>query len=158
MADKKTKPRKKTKRGRPPMEFGPTVIDALDKYTGSGTVTDLCKYLAISNTVFYKWAASYDEFNDAVSRVRDRVDDEVENALLKRAKGFDYDEITERTEDGEQSKQISQIKRIHVAPDPGAAKHWLANRRPDKWRDKKILQVEGDHVELLEKALKGELD
>jgi hypothetical protein len=36
----------------------------------------------------------------------------------------------------------------HVPPDPGAAKMWLTNRRPDEWREKAETthKLDGDHA------------
>jgi hypothetical protein len=31
----------------------------------------------------------------------------------------------------------------HVPPDPGAAKLWLVNRRPNEWRDKSTTELTG---------------
>jgi hypothetical protein len=34
----------------------------------------------------------------------------------------------------------------HVPPDVGAIKLWLGNRRPDKWRDKHEMKVDGTNA------------
>ena len=31
----------------------------------------------------------------------------------------------------------------HVPPDPGAAKMWLTNRRPEQWREKNTTELTG---------------
>jgi hypothetical protein len=31
----------------------------------------------------------------------------------------------------------------HVPPDPGAAKMWLTNRRPEQWRDRSTTELTG---------------
>ena len=76
----------------------------------------------------------------------------MENALLKRAKGYDYIETitdytlseTEIDEDGKPKKIIKNVRMIkkHVAPDVGAAAFWLKNRRPDRWREKREEQIQ----------------
>lgn len=66
------------------------------------------------------------------------VDIEVENALLKSALGFEYEEtITEIEElgNGKQKKQIRKVKK-YAPPNSTAQIFWLKNRRPDRWRDK----------------------
>lgn len=74
------------------------------------------------------------------------VDIEVENALLKRAKGYTYTETTEeiytsgeRDANGEYRITERHIRRVtkEVPPETAAAFIWLKNRRPDKWRDKR---------------------
>lgn len=60
------------------------------------------------------------------------MDVEFENALLKRAKGYEY--LEEKVEIEELQGII--IKSHKVAPDVRAAAFWLKNRHPDVWRDK----------------------
>lgn len=77
---------------------------------------------------------------------KDVADYEVESALFKRAKGYEYTEIkTKAGEDGIETTTTSK----HVPPDTGAAIFWLKNRRADKWRDRP--ELEGDS-ESLKKA------
>ena len=65
------------------------------------------------------------------------VDRQVENALLKRALGYQYDEIT--LEDGIETKRVTK----EVIPDTTAQIFWLKNRKPDQWRDKQNLELSG---------------
>ena len=53
----------------------------------------------------------------------------MENALLKRALGYEYDEIT--YENGEEVKRVTK----QVAPDITAQIFWLKNRKPQQRRD-----------------------
>ena len=70
------------------------------------------------------------------------MDIEVENALLKRALGYEY--VEERIEKSKRDgvKVIQTVKQ--VVPDTTAQIFWLKNRRPDKWRDKPPEVREGD--------------
>lgn len=95
------------------------------------------------------WKIKFPAFSDAIKRGKAPVDIEVENALLKRALGFEYEEVTTEIEDvptgktGEDGKPIfKQRKHIKkttkmIPPDTAAAFIWLKNRRPEKWRDKR---------------------
>ena len=82
----------------------------------------------------------------------------MENALLKRALGYEYQEVTrERTVIKDDKGQI--VTDIHgfpcykmvvvktvkkeVAPDTTAQIFWLKNRKPEKWRDKQEVQHSG---------------
>ena len=72
------------------------------------------------------------------------VDIEVENALLKRALGYEYDEVTvEQSEDGFKRRVTTK----QVLPDTTAQIFWLKNRRPDKWRDKPEAPTESNSNE-----------
>lgn len=94
----------------------------------------------------YEWKKKYPEISEAIKKGKEVVDYEVENALLKRALGYELQETkTKTTINGIETTIITK----HIPPDTGAAAFWLKNRRPDKWRDKP--EPEGDAV-LLKKA------
>ena len=90
----------------------------------------------VTPKTFYNWQDKHRDFAEAVKRGKAPVDTEVENALLKRALGYDYTETHTtiiRTKDGDRTT----IKRIdrHVSADVGAAAFWLKNRKRKKWGD-----------------------
>lgn len=104
--------------------------------------------LGISKDTFYKYKAKYTDFSDALKKGKEVVDVEVENALLKRALGY---EVTEKTVDikiidGNEVKQIKEIKK-HIPADVGACIFWLKNRKNDKWKDKPD-EVINDNIEI----------
>lgn len=86
--------------------------------------------LGIAVSTLYVYKAEHEEFSEALKRGKEVVDYEVENALLKRALGYSYEEIT--YEAGKLVKTVTK----QVAPDVTAQIYWLKNRKPDKWRDK----------------------
>lgn len=63
---------------------------------------------------------------------------QVENALLKRALGFDYDEITkERTQDDvEEELTVTKVVTKTVLPDTTAQIFWLKNRKAKQWAER----------------------
>ena len=85
--------------------------------------------MGITPSTLYSWKTSHPEISESLKKGKDVADYEVENALFKRALGFQYDEVT--LECGIETKRVTKM----VAPDTGAAAMWLKNRRPDKWRD-----------------------
>lgn len=95
----------------------------------------------------YDWQKRFPVISDALKRGKAPVDIQVENALLKRALGYEYEEVTtEITETPyidrrgkervRKQKHVKKTKKI-VLPDTTAQIFWLKNRRPDKWRDKR---------------------
>ena len=89
----------------------------------------------------------YSEIGKAIKKGKAPVDFEVENALLKRALGYDYEEvITEVYGDGK--KHVKKVKR-HVPPDVGAAAFWLKNRKSAMWRDKPVDQQKDEAVKVI---------
>lgn len=69
------------------------------------------------------------------------IDRQVENALLKRALGFSYNEVTvKETDDGYEHKTVTK----YIAGDTTAQIFWLKNRKPAEWRDKQDINMTGD--------------
>lgn len=105
--------------------------------------------IGITYETLRTWKIKFAVLSDAIKRGKAPVDIQVENALLKRALGFEYEEVTTEIEDvptgkiGDDGKPIfKQRKHIKkttkmVPPETAAAFIWLKNRRPDKWRDKR---------------------
>ena len=100
--------------------------------------------LGINRTTLYKYQQKYEDFANALKKGKEVVDFEVENALLKRALGYDYIEVKEEIENGVVTKVTRTTK--HVSPDVGAAAFWLKNRKPTEWRDRKEVgaELQGD--------------
>ena len=95
-----------------------------------------------------EWKDKYPALSAALKRGKEVVDIEVENALLKRAMGYDY--VEERIEVSDSGKRkVIQITK-HIAADTTAQIFWLKNRRPDKWRDKPMPTAEGDGVTIID--------
>ena len=84
---------------------------------------------------------------EVLKKCKEIADYEVENALYKRATGYDYTEVS--IEKGTQGEKIKKTVK-HVPPDTGAIAIWLKNRRPDKWRDKPAEASRGESSNLLE--------
>lgn len=98
--------------------------------------------MGINVATLYRWKNAYSKICEVLKKSKDVVDREVENALLKRAKGYTYDEITyELNKEGE----MVETKRVtkEVLPDTTAQIFWLKNRKSKDWRDKKDVAVEG---------------
>lgn len=102
------------------------------------TDEQIANNMGCSYSTFRVWLNQYPALSAALKEGKAPVDIEVENALLKRALGFEYVETTTEIHDmpdGTQRKHIKKTTKM-VVPDTAAAFIWLKNRRPDKWRDK----------------------
>lgn len=99
------------------------------------THEQLSKLLGVDPSTLTRWMQKHPGLRTTIKRGKDEYDSgEVENALLKRAKGFEYKE--EHTEFGENGQRIkSKTIKKTVAPDTGAAAFWLKNRNPSRWSD-----------------------
>ena len=101
------------------------------------TDEQIAKNMGISRSTLNEWKNKYSDILDTLKKGKEVVDLQVENALLKRALGYKYDEVT--YEFGEEVKRV----RKEVVPDTTAQIFWLKNRRPDKWRDKQDIEHSG---------------
>jgi hypothetical protein len=86
--------------------------------------------MGITTKTLYEWKNKYGEISEALKKGKEVIDRQVENALLKRALGYTYDETT--YEYGVETKRVTK----EVAPDTTAQIFWLKNRKPAEWRDK----------------------
>jgi len=113
----------------------------------------IAQKLGISKDTFYKYKIAHTDFSDSLKRGKEIVDIEVENALLKRAKGFEYTEtkIEESPKDG---RKVTITKKF-IPPDTTAQIFWLKNRKPEQWRDKQPEQqgVDGEEDDNLYNAI-----
>ena len=89
--------------------------------------------MGVAYSTLRDWKNKYPALSAALKKGKEVVDNEVENALLKRALGYSYKEIKTK-DDGDKIEVTETIK--EVVPDVTAQIYWLKNRRPDKWRDK----------------------
>lgn len=102
------------------------------------TDEQIAQKIGIAAGTLYRWQNEHQEIREALKKGKAPVDIQVENALLKRALGYEYEEVTTEIieqPDGSKRKHVKKTTR-QVIPDTAAAFIWLKNRRPDRWRDK----------------------
>ena len=144
------------------------------------TDEQIAENIGIGTTTLYRWKNDYREIWEALKRGKDIVDRQVENALLRRALGYSYEEQEyatfpleeedyfdalethiqnfkfmnheatdidiqmERQNFPKYKKVLIKSKTKEVIPDTTAQIFWLKNRKPDEWRDKQVLQHDGE--------------
>lgn len=94
--------------------------------------------MGIKRQTLYEWMKRFPDISDALKKGKEVVDRQVENALLKSALGFYYEEETV-TNKGD----VVTVKK-YEKPNTTAIIFWLKNRKPKQWRDKQELQHDGD--------------
>lgn len=123
----------------------------IEAWARDGTIDeDIAKKLGVAYSTFRVYVDKYPALSAALKRGKEVADIEVENALFRRAIGYQYDEVTKelKTIVDEEKGVIDvlvETKRVtkEVQPDVAAQIFWLKNRRPDKWRDKQDIQHSG---------------
>lgn len=149
MAAKKAQSKKKSNAGRKGLYkewIEPDNLIRLEGWARNGlTDEQIAHNIGITTTTLYDWKKKYPQFAEAVKRGKEVVDIMVENALLKSAMGYKYDEVVkERVFDYEtETSIVVEVKRTtkEVAPNPTSLIFWLKNRQPEKWRDKKNIDA-----------------
>lgn len=125
------------------------------------TDEQIANNLGIAPSTFYEYKNQHPEFSEALKKGKEVVDFEVENALLKRALGYEYEEKTYELRYNERlNKNVETLtKRVvkHVMPDTTAQIFWLKNRQPRKWRDKQQIEHSGNINNPFEKLSTEEL-
>jgi hypothetical protein len=122
----------------------------------SGLILEqIAKEIGVSAPTIDRWVAAHPELRDAMKPAKDFVDNLVEGSLLKRALGYDYDEVTRErvaVKFEVQGGQVVPVKwamsvtkrvRKHFPGDVGAQAFWLKNRCG--WRDKIDIAATVEH-------------
>ena len=92
--------------------------------------------IGIRRETLYVWKDKYPNISNALKKGKEVVDRLVENALLKRAIGYEYEEVKtyiEKDGTGKERKRVEKTTK-HMAGDVTAMAIWLNNRMPDKYR------------------------
>lgn len=117
----------------------------------------IAKNMGVSEATLYNYKKKYPEIREAFKKGKEVVDIEVENALFKKALG--YNAVVKKAfklKDivyNENGKKISETERIeyaeeeiHVPADTTAQIFWLKNRKRNDWRDR--VEYEANNEEL----------
>lgn len=107
----------------------------------------IAKNIGINVKTLWDWERTYPPICNALKKGREVVVRELENALIKRAKGYEVEETTEELKwnQATRKQELMVTKRVkkHIAPDTGALAFALKNYAPDKWRDRKDVEISG---------------
>lgn len=90
------------------------------------------KNIGISKTAFWGWYRQSEDLRHACANSKDIADYTVEDALYRRAVGYDYREKLFELVEGE--VRLTKIYEKHMPPDTKAIMQYLFNRRPEVWR------------------------
>ena len=138
--------------------------DGLTRLTGWArdglTNVQIAENMGVAERTFTEWIARFPAITSALKKGKEPVDIQVENALLKRALGYDYEETTTEIEDlggGKTRKHVRKVTK-HVAPDTTAQIFWLKNRKPKQWREKaeSTVNIDTEDLSPLVELLKDE--
>lgn len=134
---------------RPEEWLEPERLTLLTAWARDGLVdAQIAKNMGVGEATLYNYKNKYPEIRQALQKGKEVVDIEVENALFKKAIGYNTTvQKAFKLKDivYENGKKVSETERIeyaeeeiHIPADTTAQIFWLKNRKPDKWRDKVV--------------------
>lgn len=125
-----------------PSKFKPEFVEQAAKLAALGaTDRDVADFFGVTEATLYRWKHTQPEFCEALKVGKECADQRVEQSLYRKAVGYTQDDIHFSSYEGVVT-QTPYVK--HVAPDTTACIFWLKNRRPDLWRDKQVVEHEGE--------------
>lgn len=135
-------PKKKKHPGGRPSKYKPEYCLVV-KYMAIQGLTDvqMAKELKVSEKSFNEWKKKYPEFLQSLKKGKEIPDDEVEKSLFNRATGYSHDAVKIFMPAGAKEPVYAPYTE-RFPPDPTSMIFWLKNRRPDKWRDKRVEELE----------------
>ena len=121
------------------------------------------KKIGIAERTFCDWKNKYPAISAALKEGRAPVDTEIEDSMVRSAKGFKVKEKkafkvkTTKKKDGmeitEEHMEVVEVER-YVDPVVVAQIFWLKNRKPDYWKDKRET-TDTNAIDKLDRILDG---
>ena len=103
------------------------------------TDEQIAENIGIHRDTLNEWKKKYSDISDTLKRGKEVIDRQVENALLKRAIGYEYEEVREEYEGGVLVKRT--VTKKEALPDTTAQIFWLKNRKREAWSDKQSIEI-----------------
>lgn len=142
----------------------PEKLLLLEAWARDGLVdAQIAKNMGVGEATLYNYKNKYPEIREALRKGKEVVDIEVENALFKKAIGYNI--IVQKAfklKDiiYENGKKISETERIeyadeeiHIPADTTAQIFWLKNRKKAQWRDKVEYEANTDELNKVKELL-----
>lgn len=133
-------------------KYNKKMLSIVEKMRRDGaTDKEIYEALNINHTTFYEWLIPdtkrfKKEFKESYARGREIMVQDIENAMLKKAKGFEYEEMQTTfipNKDGKPTQKESKRIRKYFPPDPSAAQLLLQAEQPDKYSTRQKTEHSG---------------
>jgi len=115
------------------------ISKSLTKGSGIGAS---CVAAGISRNTLLKWRKEEPRINKFIENHLENQIGTVEDALLKSAVGFTYEEVTQeliKTLEGTETRKVVKKVTKHVSPNVTACLAYLFNKAADRWADRRAL-------------------
>lgn len=98
--------------------------------------------IGVNVRTLYEWRNKYPQITQALKQGKEVVDRQVENALLRSALGYDYEE-----EAVTNAGDVVTVQK-YSKPNTTAQIFWLKNRKPKDWRDRQEIEQTNRNIEI----------
>ena len=115
-----------------PTKYNDEVFEkAMIAYKYGATDKQVAEDIKVCEDTIHNWKKKHPKFFESLKEQKRFADGDVEEALFKRAKGYEKEVI----------KDNGNLEEKHYPPDTTACIYWLKNRQPDKWTDRTQQEV-----------------
>lgn len=120
----------------------------------AGSITGIAKIFNTNRTTIYDWMEKYPDFKKAIESIHTICNEKVENALLKSALGYNYEEkLLIKDGTGPDATVLkAQIFQKHMPANITSQKFWLTNKKGDVWKEKQEVQANGSITVVFEEG------
>lgn len=116
----------------------------------SYTILEICKQVGISKQTYYNWIDNEIDFLDSIKKAKGHYDEfvisEAKKSLIKKIKGYEYEEKTTEVDVNQQGEakatKVRTIKK-HAQPDTAAIIFTLCNKAPNEYQNKYNTELTG---------------
>lgn len=114
------------------------------------TIEQIASNMGITAKTLYEWKNKYGEICESLKKGKELADYIMENALYRRGTGYTITvkkpikvkniEYENGRKVKEEEKVVYAEEEVHIPPDTTAQIFWLKNRKPEQWRDKRVVE------------------
>jgi hypothetical protein len=127
-----------------PSSYKPEFAHQAEKLCELGaTEQELANFFEKNIKTIYRWKIEFPEFCRAIKTGKEVADTRVERSLYHRAVGYEHEAVKIFMPAGA-SEPVYAPYIERYPPETAAMIFWLKNRKPDVWRDKREMEVDGD--------------
>lgn len=120
--------------------YDPSMNDQARKLALLGmTDAEVAEFFGVDERTINRWKIEYPAFRQSLNDGKVAADANVADSLYRRATG-EWVEFQKAYKNSDGSVELVTLKSYQPG-DPGAAKLWLTNRQPGKWRETKDVNV-----------------
>lgn len=105
----------------------------------SYTITEICAIVGISERAYYDWQLKYADFADNIKKAKSEFEElllaEAKKSILKKIRGFEYEET--KTVTGKTGNFLGEtVAKKFCPPDTAAIIFTLTNKDPENWKNR----------------------